>query len=288
MNSIACRAALAGCLLAAAALPPAAAAEPAPALTAADLNPSKDELVKIFEGRTYDDGAGHAMKYRLFIPKGYADTTTYPLTVFLHGSGECGDDNASQLINNGPGALSHPATQEKHPSFVLCPQCPKGGQWGYYRGDTAPADTMVAIVRALQKEFRIDPDRIYVTGLSLGGMGTWYAIAEHPDLFAAAVPVCGAGDVSRVDRIRSIPVWAFHGNADKAVPIAGPLRPNMSKDIVGDRDLIQALKNAGGNARITEYENQGHNVWGAAYTDPGLVPWLFAQVRPRAVPDGKK
>jgi predicted peptidase len=263
----------------------AAGGEPAPAAppAATGLNPSKEELVKVFEARTFDDGAGRTMKYRLFVPKGYADTTIrYPLTVFLHGSGESGDDNASQLINNGPGALSHPSTQEKFPSFVLCPQCPKGGQWGYYRGDIAPADTMVAIVRALQKEFRIDPDRIYITGLSLGGMGTWYAIAEHPDLFAAAVPVCGAGDVSRVDRIKSIPVWAFHGTDDKAVPIAGPVR--WSKDILGDRDVVRALKDAGGSARITEYEKQGHNVWVTAYTDPGLMPWLFAQVKRRATP----
>lgn len=260
---------------------------PAPQARAADLNPPKEELVKIFEARTFDDGAGRALKYRLFIPKGYADTTIrYPLTVFLHGSGESGDDNASQLINNGPGALSHPATQEKFPSFVLCPQCPKGGQWGYYRGDITPAGTVVAIVRALQKEFRIDPDRIYVTGLSLGGMGAWYAIAEHPDLFAAAVPVCGAGDVSRVDRIRSIPVWAFHGMDDKAVPIAGPTR--WAKEIAGDRDMVRALKDAGGDARITEYEKQGHAVWGAAYADPGLMPWLFAQVKSRGTPGGKR
>jgi predicted peptidase len=254
---------------------------------AADMNPSKDELVRIFEGRTHDDGAGHKMKYRLFIPKGYQSTTKYPLTVFLHGSGECGDNNEAQLINHGPGVLSHPVTQEKYPSFVLCPQCPKGGQWGYYHGDASPVDRMVAIVRSLQKEFSIDPDRIYITGLSLGGMGTWYAITEHPDLFAAAVPLSGAGDVSKVDRIKSIPVWAFHGTEDKAVPIAGPLRPNLPTSIVGDRDMVKALKDAGGNARITEYEKQGHNIWGTAYTDPGLMPWLFAQVRQRAAPDGK-
>jgi predicted peptidase len=289
MNASIYRTALVWGILSAPSLLPAQEAETAPPPPpAAGTNPSKEELARIFEARTYDDGAGHTLKYRLFIPKGYRDTARYPLTVFLHGSGESGDDNASQLINNGPGALSHPATQEKYPSFVLCPQCPKGGQWGYYRGDVSPADTMVAIVRALQKEFRIDPGRIYVTGLSLGGMGTWYAIAEHPDLFAAAVPLCGAGDVSRVDRIRSIPVWAFHGTDDKAVPIAGPLRPNFPKTVVGDRDMIQALKDAGGNARITEYEKQGHAIWGKAYADPGLMPWLFAQVKSPAAPDGRR
>jgi poly(3-hydroxybutyrate) depolymerase len=133
---------------------------------------------------------------------------------------------------------------------------------------STPTRLALAALEGLRKEFNLDPKRLYLTGLSMGGYGTWDVLARHPTLFAAAVPVCGGADESTAPAIKDLPIWCFHGGADKTVP------PERS------RNMIAALKAAGGNPKYTEYEGVGHNSWDKAYAEPDLPKWLFAQHRP--------
>src|SRR5207244_7702516 len=118
---------------------------------------------------------------------------------------------------------------------------------------------------ALQKEFSIDPKRLYITGLSMGGYGTWDLISRHPELFAAAAPICGGGDEDQAEKIAKLPIWIFHGAKDQAVPVER------------SRNMVTALKKAGGEPKYTEYPDVGHDSWVRAYKDPELFAWLFAQ-----------
>lgn len=227
-----------------------------------------------FEARAFDDGQGNKLLYRLLKPKDYQPQEKYPLVLFLHGAGERGDDNKKQLMH-GMGDFASDEIMEKYPCFVIAPQCPNGQQWANvpWSDDShtmpkEPSESLrltLALVAALQKEFSIDADRLYVTGLSMGGFGTWDAIQRRPELFAAAVPICGGGDTAQAKAIAHIPVWAFHGDQDTAVKTQR------------SRDMIAALKAAGGSPKYTEYPGVGHNSWSAAYADPMMYQWLFEQ-----------
>jgi predicted peptidase len=131
---------------------------------------------------------------------------------------------------------------------------------------SSPAQLALDVIAEMQKEHPIDGDRLYVMGLSMGGYGTWDLIQRYPDLFAAAVPICGGGDESSADRIKA-PVWAFHGDQDQAVPVAR------------SRNMIDALKKAGRQPKYTEYPGVGHDSWRNAFADKELLTWLFAQKR---------
>jgi predicted esterase len=242
-----------------------------------------EELQQRFARRTFSHAEGQTLPYRLFVPENYDRAKKYPLVVFLHGSGESGDNNDAQILSHGAGQFADASTQKKHPAFVVAPQCPRAGNWGFVNfGASWPADAMIELVRALQREFSIDADRVYITGLSLGGYGTWRAITEHPTLFAAAAPVAAAGDVNQLAKIKHIPVWAFHGDRDTAVPISGRGRAASADSIVGNRDVIEALKAQGAPAKLTVYEREGHGIWLLAYNEPGLMDWMFAQRRAAA------
>ncbi|MCE9527738.1 MAG: prolyl oligopeptidase family serine peptidase [Planctomycetales bacterium] len=227
-----------------------------------------------FEARTFADAGGKKLNYRLLRPEGYDSKKEYPLVLFLHGAGERGNDNKIQLVH-GMNEFAADEIMEKYPAFVLAPQCPEGKQWVDvpWSADShvmpkEPAEPLrqsLDLIAALGKEFSIDKSRIYVTGLSMGGFGAWDAIQRRPELFAAAVPVCGGGDAALAEKIKDVPVWAFHGAEDGAV------KPKRS------RDMIAALKKAGGSPKYTEYEKVGHNSWEKAYGDPKMYEWLFAQ-----------
>lgn len=240
-------------------------------VTTANADDARDR----FEARVFktDDDA---LPYRLLKPKNYDESQKYPLVLFFHGAGERGDDNKRQLVH-GMADFASDAVMDKYPCFVVAPQCPSGSQWvnapwsaDAHETPEKPAPPMrqsLELLSALQKEFAIDADRIYVTGLSMGGFGTWDAIQRNPKLFAAAAPICGGGD-SRPEKVKPIadlPIWAFHGDKDTAVK---PLR---------SRDMIAALKKAGGAPRYTEYPGVGHNSWSATYANPEFYEWLFAQ-----------
>lgn len=226
-----------------------------------------------FEARTFKGESGE-LKYRLLKPKDYDANKQYPLVVFFHGAGERGSDNAKQLVH-GMGNFASDEIRAKYPAFVIAPQCPEGKQWvnvpWSHDKHTMPKDASepmqltIDLIGALQKEFSIDKSRLYVTGLSMGGFGTWDIIQREPTMFAAAAPICGGGDVDGAKTIVKLPIWAFHGDQDTAVKTQR------------SRDMIAALKAAGGEPKYTEYPNTGHNSWSATYSDPKFYEWLFAQ-----------
>jgi predicted peptidase len=226
-----------------------------------------------FEARTYDD-RGFALPYRLLKPQNYDAKQKYPLVVFLHGAGERGDENAIQLVH-GMNDFASDENMAKYPAFVIAPQCPADRKWvevdWTLESHTLPEDPSVSLdatlrlIAALQKEFSIDASRIYLTGLSMGGYGTWDLLARRPELFAAAIPICGGGDPAVAARFKDVPLWCFHGDQDTAV------KPKRS------REMIDALKAADGEPKYTEYKGVGHNSWAATYANPEVHAWLFAQ-----------
>jgi predicted peptidase len=220
--------------------------------------------------------AGLTLRYRLFTPPGAAAEPLPPLVLFLHGAGERGDDNAAQLKH---GVIEFHRRQPIHPCLVLAPQCPAGRKWvevdwGHQDGaGTFPAEPSeplklaLAVVDGLIAAGKVDPERVYVTGLSMGGYGTWYAAGMPGSRFAAAAPVCGGGDPRWAKRYVGLPIWAFHGDDDRAVPVGR------------SREMIEAIRAVGGEPKYTEYPAVGHDSWTRTYADDAFHEWLFAQRR---------
>jgi predicted peptidase len=214
------------------------------------------------------DGRG-SINYRLFEPTRVAAGQKLPLVVFLHGMGERGTDNVRQTTWMG-GLLDHTQTGQ-YASYVLAPQI-DSSSWFQSWSQSSPTEAMKLTIQAVKnviKSENVDTSRVYVTGVSMGGMGTWDILERDPELFAAAVPMSGGGDPRSAAKIKDIPVWAFHGGADDLVPVTAT------------RDMIAALKEAGANPRYTELVGQGHVIWNPIYDDPSntLYPWLFGQHR---------
>lgn len=198
-----------------------------------------------------------ALRYLIWMPDAAAmPAAGWPLVIFLHGSGERGHDLA-KVKAYGPARDA--SAGRRFPFVLVAPQVPDGMAWD--------SDALEALRADLVERLPIDPDRVLMTGLSMGGYGTWNYAVDYPDTLAAIAPVCGAGDSDRAERIRHLPVWAFHGALDDAVPIAG------------DREMVEALKAAGGNVKFTVYPDVGHNAWDPAYDDAALYAWLLAQRR---------
>jgi predicted peptidase len=230
-------------------------------------------LQKKFEARRHK--SDWVMPYRLFRPE---QSGKLPLVVFLHGSGGLGDDNEKQLgLGNifGTRIWLLSENQKRFPCYVVAPQTDRG--WIKYDLSKQPAQELpgfgdgnrlaLEIVDRLCREFPIDRNRIYVTGQSMGGSGAWNMIAYRPKLFAAAVICCGGHSTEDGTQAIGTPVWNFHGDSDKTVPVSV------------SRDRIAARRKAGGRPLYTEYAGVDHNCWQWAYTEPELVKWLFAQRR---------
>jgi predicted peptidase len=218
--------------------------------------------------------------YQLFVPADYSKSRRYPLIVSLHGAGTHGTDNLRQL--SPPVAVLIDRAQAVEPSFVLVPQDPKGDKWVTGSGDapfrnfrqadrpqSAASGLVLAGIDELTTQYSIDPDRIYLTGGSAGGTGTWELITRGGvGRFAAAVPVTGANDPSRASVIAQLPIWAFHGAQDTTAPVENT------------REMVASLRALGSPVRYTEYPDVGHESWNRAYAEPELFTWLFAQRRP--------
>jgi predicted peptidase len=210
--------------------------------------------------QTHKNDAGDTMPYRLFVPKDYDAKKKYPVILFLHGYGENGTDNNRQLIHADPLRFATDDVQAKNPCLLVAPQNPKG----FWPGKSS--QLAMEILDSLAKKYSIDANRRYVTGLSSGGMGTYYCLIERPEYFAAAVPICGRADVSKAASIAKIPVWGFCGGKDRG--FATKMRA-----------MNEAVKKAGGKWKYTEYPGVGHNSWGRAYATEDLPKWLFSQSR---------
>jgi predicted peptidase len=240
------------------------------------------EVVQRFEEHTFHYTGGSydnaPFKYRLLKPAQLTEGKKYPLVLFLHGAGERGDDNQSQL-QYFPQMMSEPEYRQRYECFLLAPQCPTGRWWGAARrrGEDAaeentaghPSQAALGMLQECLQKYPIDRKRVYLTGLSMGGYGSWDLAVRHPELFAAVVPICGGGDESQAARLVGLPIWAVHGGADPVVPAER------------SRRMIDAIKKAGGGPKYTELEGVGHDSWTPAYHDPeGVVPWMFEHVKP--------
>ena len=193
-------------------------------------------------------------RYLSFLPKGYeGGTGTYPLMLFLHGSGERGLDT-EDVRKHGPHKylMSH-----DNPFIIIEPQCDPG-QWWH-------ACSVIDLLNEVCGKFRVDPQRVYLTGLSMGGFGTWATAGEFPERFAAMVPICGRGDPAEARRMKDLPIWAFHGAKDPTVPV---------KD---SQDMVDAITAIGGRVVLTIYPEAQHDSWTQAYNTPALYEWLLKQ-----------
>lgn len=226
-------------------------------------------LAEPFEARIYVGNRGDTLKYRLLRPINYDSTKKYPLVVCLHGGGGWGTDNIKQVEGSWTAQmLSKYYNMEKYHAFLFVPQCPPMHSWGGGIPNYPGIDFLVfETMGKLEKQYNIDENRRYVMGESLGGYGTWSLICKKPNMFAAAVPICGKGDPELASRIVDVPMWAFHGAKDRNVPVSG------------SRDMIEAIREAGGNPRYSEFPDAGHIISEQFYSTPDLLDWVFEQKR---------
>ncbi|MEO0529786.1 MAG: alpha/beta hydrolase-fold protein [Planctomycetota bacterium] len=219
---------------------------------------------------TYDDGNGNTMPYRLYLPPDWdAPGASYPLVVHLHGAGERGTNNTSQLLYIG-GLIEEVRTD--NPSFLMVPQAAPGERWDALGSpDLSLSGRLVTeIIASLETQYQIDTTQRYATGLSLGGFGTWDLIGKRPDLFAKAFPLSGFGDPAKANEYLDTEIWTFHGNGDTVVPV------------VPKRETVDAIRIAGGDPLYSEV-NGGHGIWTPIYDDPigELYDWVFDGVQPQ-------
>jgi predicted peptidase len=245
--------------------------------------PSPTSAASNFLTCPFSDVHGTAMPYYLAVPKRLSPFGKYPLVLLLHGGGERGGStntpaqNRSLLLGQPYVQVwQSPAVQGKWPSFIVVPQVMNSNRWvdvspaqGSYHLGFQPTDSLrmaKEIVDGLQQEYpEIDPTRLYITGISMGGYGVWDAIERWPSYFAAAAPVSGGGDPTKAKELTHLPIWAFHGANDGDPP------PSAS------RAMIQAIRAAGGHPRYTEIPQAGHDIWMQVYSSPAFLSWLFSQ-----------
>lgn len=214
---------------------------------------------------------GHRIPYVVYVPRDYTPSKQWPVVLFLHGAGERGDNGLAQSqVGLGAAVRMHP---ERFPCVIVMPQCPEGKGWGagipgFTQDEPLVADLALKALDDVVERYHGDRDRLSLTGLSLGGFGTWSIGAAHPERFAALAPVCGGGTATTAGKLKDIPIWAFHGEADTVVPAER------------SRQMVEAVRAAGNrNVKYTEYPAVGHNSWDKAYGDPEFATWLLAQKR---------
>jgi predicted peptidase len=195
-------------------------------------------------------------RYLLYLPEGYDPAgRPWPLVLFLHGSGERGADLAA-VTRQG---LPKVAGGKSFPFILVAPQVPEGEVWS--------TDTLTALLDELQATLRVDPDRVYLTGLSMGAFGAWDLAIAHPDRFAALLVISGGGNPVEVCRLKNVPVWIFHGLKDDVIPVSWA------------EELGRRLTRCAGNVKITIYPDAGHDAWSRTYADPDVIAWLLTQRR---------
>jgi len=235
--------------------------------------------VSAYQKKVYKKN-GQTMPYRILLPRDYDPSVKYPLLLFLHGSGERGNDNEAQLVH-GSGLFLKDETRDHFRAIVVFPQCAAGSSWAkldtegdfpnrefiFYK-DSEPTNDMVlleGLLKHLKKNYKLDKNRIYVGGLSMGGMGTFELVRRNPRVFAAAFPICGGANPEISKKLRKPVWWVFHGKSDKVVPEKYSAQ------------MVEAMKSKGINIKYSVYEGVGHNSWDNAFAEPELLSWLFSK-----------
>tara|TARA_B100000073_G_scaffold134015_1_gene109761 strand:- start:742 stop:1518 length:777 start_codon:yes stop_codon:yes gene_type:complete len=222
-----------------------------------------------------------SLPYRILLPKDFDPNKKYPLLVFLHGAGERGNDNENQLYHSSNFFLSY-EFRNSFPSIIIFPQCPKNSYWAKIKGipnpkyptqkesfsDNLPKNSQLLIVESLlsniENTYKIDPNKRYIAGLSMGGMGTFELVARNPNYFAAGIAICGGANPNWAKFFKKTPLWIFHGMKDKVVP------PELSIN------MYDSIKNYNSESKLTLYENVGHNSWDPAFKEVEIMNWLFS------------
>ena len=241
-------------------------------------------VASVMFGQTYQKGefvakaTGDTLLYRYLAPENPKQGKKYPLVIFLHGSGERGNDNQAQLFHGG-GQFLNPVNREKYPAHVVFPQCPAGVLGAYMPGlqTLVPADmplnptiapiivTLMELIDSYIARPDVDADRVYIMGLSMGGIATFDIVARFPEKFAAAIPICGSVNPKRIVNTKGVAWRIFHGDADAAVPVEG------------SREAYKALRDAGMDVEYIEFPGCTHNSWNPAFNRPDFMKWLFKQ-----------
>ena len=194
-------------------------------------------------------------KYLLYLPEGYNHSgDAWPMILFLHGAGERGDDLEKVKVHGPPKIVQG---RKDFGFIVVSPQCPSRSWW------PNDVEMLKSLVDDICAKYNVDEERIYLTGLSMGGYGTWSLACEYPERFAAIAPICGGGEPFLSSKLRNVPVWAFHGAKDNLVPLEE------------SEQMVEAIKKAGGQAKLTVYPDAGHDSWTATYENPELYEWFL-------------
>jgi predicted peptidase len=234
----------------------------------------------VFEKKSFVNEAGQSLSYQILYPANYNPSTKYPVVLVLHGAGERGDDNVAQM-KYGTQVFLNSENQAKFPAIVIFPQCPKDSYWSSVKIDRTqkptlfvfdysqninwPLQSAIDLVKSLVKSKVANKKRLYIMGLSMGGMGTMEAVSRNPKMFAAAIPICGGADLTYVKKYaKKLPLWVNHGDADAVVPVKH------------SRELVAALQEAGANVNYSEYPGVNHNSWDNTFAQPTLLSWLFS------------
>jgi predicted peptidase len=231
-----------------------------PAPATADDKPTSTQQEKSFEKEIK---VKVRLNYLLFLPEEYTRSPgkQWPLLLFLHGAGESGDDLTKVKLHGPPKIVEK---KKDFPFIVVSPQS-SGRRWN--------PDALNALLDDVIANFRVDEDRVYLTGVSMGGFGTWTLATAHPERFAAIAPICGGGNPKDASKLKRLPIWVFHGAKDKTVPLAR------------SEDMVKALKNAGAaEAKFTVYPEAGHDSWTETYDNPELYSWLLSHHRKPVTP----
>jgi len=199
--------------------------------------------------------------YLLYLPENYNTSENFPLLLFLHGAGERGDDLEKVKVHGPPKLI---AGGKNFPFIVVSPQCPENQWWS--------SEVLDALLKDIVDNYNVDEDRIYVTGLSMGGFGTWELAIKYPNRFAAIAPICGGGNFHLADVLKDLPIWVFHGAKDNVVPLKS------------SQEMVDALEKVGGNVKFTIYPMAGHDSWTETYNNPELYEWFLKQKRKTNMP----
>jgi len=244
------------------------------AVTIAAATLTAQDAVEMTKPLVYTNAQGESLPYRIYLPS-KMPLKPIPALIFLHGAGERGEDNKVQVKHAVRDLITYSINNE--PMIIIAPQCPPNKKWAEVDwsklSHTMPQEISFAMRMTMEildqvcKDYPVDSHRLYITGLSMGGYGTWDIIQRFPGKFAAAMPVCGGGDVAGAPLFKDLPIWVFHGDKDGAVPVSR------------SRDMVAALKACGSKVKYTEYPGVGHNCWTQTYADPEVLKWFFSQKR---------